>query len=866
MKIPKFDKETFKKEFEDSVLKTAADESELMRLTRILGTRFSVRIVCIITSILIFMTLNYFINILGCLLSGRGSVISFFNFFKISFRNIGSHSFIGFLYLFLIIVLVVHNVRMVYLFGINLKAQNVGQKGVSRWSTKEEIKAQYKEIDDREIRFPGHGGIPVCRMGDKLYIDDTNTNTIHIGITRSGKGETFVIPEIDIYSRAEQQDSIVALDLKSELIKTSYKPLAALGYEVQFLNIENPELGIQYNPLYLILQCYKEGNISDAELLCNSFAYSIFSSSETSSGDNNAEFFLSNATSAVTALILSHIADCLDEDNRKNAAYKLSWFAKQKAFKELSMEEQVHYIQLFKETKDFTVMQKEKFSDGDEIIEQILDIMDYIPDNAEYIPYTKNEACVNMFSVVNAFSSMAREYINDHLTKLDIYFQSRPALDRAKGIYASIEVSGDRTKGSIFSQALTKLNLYTFDNIAKLTSNSTFDLTDLGFGKKPVALFIGVPFYDRSKDSLVSTLVGQIFSANSRRAAKTKDLKCPRRIIYHLDEIGNYPAIKDFKTMLSVGLGTNQIFNLFIQTYNQIDSTYGKDADTIKDNCGNHIYIQTISDDTAKYFASILGNKTITNVSRTGKAISLDKTITETYEEKPLLNSNELMELREGENVVKRVMKRTSLQGEKVKPRAIFNNIDDDTSFKYRYEYLGDIYRNPDSVEWSEISVARSDFSKMELDDIVYDYNISFSKYEYEYLQRKAQSGEEMEPEEVDILNHYIGIFQFDQSVSSLPNYHLICETLEECNISLSRKETISGLVNKLLQEEQSEYKNIPKITTEKVYSMLLAAQKSTTSADSQSSRQAVANESNSDSSGYEEYIDLYDQFENMDI
>ncbi|WP_148872506.1 TraM recognition domain-containing protein, partial [Serratia marcescens] len=144
-------------------------------------------------------------------------------------------------------------------------------------------------------------------------------------------------------------------------------------------------------------------------------------------------------------------------------------------------------------------------------------------------------------------------------------------------------------------QALTKLSFYTFEDISKLTSKSTFDLTNLGFGDKPVALFIAVPFYDRSKDSIVATMIGQIWSANSRMAASTKALKCKRKIIYHLNEIGNYPPIKDFDTMLSIGLGTNQIFNLFIQSYNQLDVSYGKKAGTIKDNCGTHIYIQTIS-------------------------------------------------------------------------------------------------------------------------------------------------------------------------------------------------------------------------------------------------------------------------------
>ena len=70
----------------------------------------------------------------------------------------------------------------------------------------EEIKAQYKEIAESKEPFPGRGGLPVFRQGNKLYIDDSITNNLIIGMTRSGKGEMFVFPIIDILSRAAEKD------------------------------------------------------------------------------------------------------------------------------------------------------------------------------------------------------------------------------------------------------------------------------------------------------------------------------------------------------------------------------------------------------------------------------------------------------------------------------------------------------------------------------------------------------------------------------------------------------------------------------------------------------------------------------------
>lgn len=791
-------RQKLKKDFENTVLKTARDSGQLMRLTKILGTKYSIYVACVLSSLFIFCISNFFINLFISLLI-KSNPFTLKNFLLINLKFIFTYKFFLVMYLVVFIIIAINNIRIVYLLKTYMKDQNVGQKGCSRWTTLDEIKQEFKEIDDSYTLIPGAGGVPVCRMGKKLYIDDSNTNVIHVGITRSGKGEMFVIPEIDIYSRSEEQPSMVILDLKTELTKMSYKTLLERGYDVQILNIENPEAGFLYNPLSLITKAYKEGDIPQAELLCNSFAYSIYSSPESTAGDQNAEFFVSNATSAVAAAILAHISDCLEEDNRQNARYILRWKRLQDYFLQLTAEEQYKIKNEFKKLQEENAKTEEYFT------------LTAIPNNEQFISSTKNEECINLFSVIYSFQEMAREYINEKLTKLDIYFQSRPAFDRAKSLYASVEVSGDRTKGSIFSQALTKLSFYTFENISKLTSKSTFDLTNLGFGDKPVALFIAVPFYDRSKDSIVSTMISQIFSSNSRMAAQTKSLKCKRKIIYHLDEIGNYPPIKDFETMLSIGLGTNQIFNLFIQSYNQLDVKYGKKADTIKDNNGTHIYIQTISEKTAEAFSKLLGNSTITNVTRSGRLLSLKKTITELYEEKPLLNPNQLMELRPGENVIKRVMKRTDLAGNKVKPRPIFNNIESGTSFLYRYEYLIDDFPNAKDVDFNDLPIDKYNFKEIDMEEKVYDYNISFCKYSYEAITKKMRTGVKVTEEELSDYKQFKDIFKFDILITLLPDYQKLLKILTEIGIETDKKTTVSSLLDTIVHSDinKKEYNKI---------------------------------------------------------
>ncbi|MCE2604027.1 type IV secretory system conjugative DNA transfer family protein, partial [Pseudomonas aeruginosa] len=82
---------------------------------------------------------------------------------------------------------------------------NVGQKGTARWTTREELEEQYKKVPERDAAFEAVGGIPIARDGRKLYIDDTATNNLILGGTRSGKGQIVIEPMAEIYSRAEEK-------------------------------------------------------------------------------------------------------------------------------------------------------------------------------------------------------------------------------------------------------------------------------------------------------------------------------------------------------------------------------------------------------------------------------------------------------------------------------------------------------------------------------------------------------------------------------------------------------------------------------------------------------------------------------------
>lgn len=635
-------------------------------------------------------------------------------------------------YIFLIIVAIAVAILNVYRFRNAFRSLEAGQKGTSRLTTMEEIKEQYpavaeipeKNPDGSIKRIPGNGGLPVASKDGYMYLDESATNALILAITRAGKGEVFSLRMLDSYSRSEKQPSLIILDMKFDLRKMCTKAFQDRGYEVMSINLENPMRGVGYNPLYLITRYYQEGRDSDAELLCKAFAYPHFASAGGKS-DDNSDFFLSNATSALVATIMAHTVDCLRQDKRENAKLAMQYLTKRQAYEQLTEEEKKKANQSYEE------LRKEKT-----FVQCVLEAK-VIPDDVPFEVQETNARKNNMASVMNMFTNLAGETAGKNKTKLDEYFDLRGRFDRARAVYSSINVSGDKTKGSIFSQMLTKLSQYTFGGMEQLTRESTFSPEELGFGKKPIALFLQVPFYDRSKDAIAISMIDQLYQANARACVQSPSGKCARRIIFHLDEVAQFPPIEHLDSKLSICLGLNMVFNLIIQTDAQLTLKYGDAAKTIKGNCGNQIFLQTSEEETAKMFSSLLGSKTITNVNRVGTRFALNKSYTETVEERPLLNPRELMDLEEGENVVLRTMYRRDLEGNPVKPHPIFNSRKEGRAFLYRYQYLQDYFPDADTV--SEESLHLSTLKAVRADEMMYNYDISFEAAQYAQLPKQIK-------------------------------------------------------------------------------------------------------------------------------
>lgn len=93
--------------------------------------------------------------------------------------------------------------------------------------------------------FPAY---EVQRPAGAYVVDTAPVNTMVLAITRAGKGQTYIEPVIDMWSREKKPSNMVINDPKGELLVKNYVPLVTRGFEpVQFNLINSMKTDI-YNP------------------------------------------------------------------------------------------------------------------------------------------------------------------------------------------------------------------------------------------------------------------------------------------------------------------------------------------------------------------------------------------------------------------------------------------------------------------------------------------------------------------------------------------------------------------------------------------------------------------------------------------
>jgi type IV secretion system protein VirD4 len=592
-----------------------------------------------ILAVIAFLLLNYILHYLfnfrvSELTSSRSELINAF-IFEFGDKKY-FYTYIGFW-----VVAAIYYVKLAWDIRVAHEDINAGLEGTDRWSEREEIKDQYREIPDcgGDEEFTGEGGFPIAPgdNDDTVYIDDSATNNLIVGTTRSGKDQITGNRVIDINSRAKRQASLVILDPKLEAYATWIRKLQQRGYEVHILNLIDPEYSMGYNPVTEVIRYYKEGDIPTAQLLMKTLATNIYEANVEGT-DSEARYFVDTSAALLSALSLALTNDMLQADDE--------------------VEKRRQALIAKEGRRPETLWPAE------------------IPRE----PQHRNEKKINISSASGMFTELqARKMLDD-------FFMRRPQGDIAKKLFLSASIAGERQRGNVYSNMLAALTVFDYDNIKKMTAKSTLDMRDVGFGKKPIAIFIGLPDYDTSNAFIASTFITQLYFVLAKMATHAPGGKCPRRVIFNCNEFGSLPPLGSMQSYMTVCLSRNMRFNLYLQSYEQLLDHYSEPvAKTIEENCGNHMWILSNGTDSAEKFSKMLGNRTVTKIHRTGRKLALKKELTEIPEKQPLMFETDLMNLMPGETIVCRATKREDLRQKGIRAYPIKNV--ETNKFRYTYRY-----------------------------------------------------------------------------------------------------------------------------------------------------------------------------------
>ena len=113
----------------------------------------------------------------------------------------------------------------------------------------------------------------------------------------------------------------------------------------------------------------------------------------------------------------------------------------------------------------------------------------------------------------------------------------------------------DNTAGSILGGLAGKLKYFAIEEINRITSHTTIDISQLGRKKeKPVILYILMSDMDRTFSPIINVVINTIFKRLYKTAYEYNN-KLPNPVYFMIDEMANIGKISGMKEMLGTMRG-----------------------------------------------------------------------------------------------------------------------------------------------------------------------------------------------------------------------------------------------------------------------------------------------------------------------
>lgn len=167
-----------------------------------------------------------------------------------------------------------------------------------------------------------------------------------------------------------------------------------------------------------------------------------------------------------------------------------------------------------------------------------------------------------------------------YFTKL---MEKLPSDHKAKWLAGAALNSSDQTMMSVLSTALSRLNSFLDSEMEQLLCFGTA-IDAEKFCSEKSAIFVVLPEEDQGKYFMVSLLIQQLYREILVIADENGGM-LPNRVMFYCDELGTFPKIEGLEAMFSAGRSRKISIVAIIQSFAQLEQTYGKQGmEIITDN------------------------------------------------------------------------------------------------------------------------------------------------------------------------------------------------------------------------------------------------------------------------------------------
>lgn len=523
--------------------------------------------------------------------------------------------------------------------------------------------------------------IKTRKVEDIYYIGD-DMHSLTVGATRSGKTRNLVLETIANTGLAGE--SMILSDPKGELFEYTSGMLRELGYNVVTLDFKNPLKSSKYNFLQPVIDMIDKNDIPKAVSYCSDIVKSLVGEKGNQeaiwyNGEQAVEkcgimaVVMENSDRVNDQKIWTLFKEKICEDyqkylnspeakkvneygeeieadtiedfrKRKYEDYKKDYYRlskeKRKNIKykyfENAKEKILNYIienNTNSESLDFLLTAKdfnnelnkdinenyenlqEKFKElNEDNSDEILEIVSNWKNLLDLEPHPELQ---NLRNVYEFIARMCVEQ-SDKTMLIDTFLDKLPQDHPAVTQFQSAKIAPSKTRGSFFTSALATLSIFTDPYIADMLAKSDIDVTS--FNTQKTALYMILPDEKTTFYGLCSLFVNQCYTKLCE-VADAQGGRLNNRVNFILDEFGNFSAINNFGGFLTVGGGRGIRFNLFLQSFSQLNDKYGdKVAPNILDNCHVWTYLKTSNADTAKKISEKLGTYTTSTWSESNSS------------------------------------------------------------------------------------------------------------------------------------------------------------------------------------------------------------------------------------------------------